>query len=100
MSNKEDNLKLTLQEAKILVTMEIEEMYGYQIVKEMGGKIKLGSLYGALNSLQKKGFLKSSWGEESGPGGRRRYYRITAKGSDALERYKYEVAMTFGFKMG
>lgn len=74
------NYNLTLQELKILSTLEVNEMYGYQILKELNSKILLGSLYNTLKGMERKGYVESKWGEETGQGGRRKYYQITALG--------------------
>ncbi|MEM9649331.1 MAG: PadR family transcriptional regulator [Bacteroidota bacterium] len=72
------------QELKILACIELNEMYGYQILQKLGSIMKMGSLYGALKSLERKGFVTARWGEENGPGGRRRYYKISAEGGNVL----------------
>lgn len=70
-----------------------EPMYGYQIAKLMEEDdkqnvplIKHGALYPVLRSLEGNGFL-SSRVEPSIAGPPRRYYTITEKGRETLERW-------------
>ena len=67
-----------------------DEMYGYEIVERLGiesaGVFEMGqsTLYPMLYNLEGKGLVKSR--EKKGENGRkRRYYRLTAKGSRKLE---------------
>lgn len=70
-----------------------EEMYGYQIAKEIGEKaggasfLKQGAIYPVLRSLHAAGLL-SSRVEVSVSGPPRRYYAISAEGREALEAWK------------
>ncbi len=66
--------------------------YGLEIIaviEEATGRkgiLSLGSLYTPLHRLEHKGFITSRWGETVEPrkGARRRYYRLTALGQEAL----------------
>jgi PadR family transcriptional regulator PadR len=67
-----------------------EPLYGYQIARRMEGddpalpKLKQGTIYPVLRSLEKNGFLKSMIkASESGPP--RKYYTITDKGRKKLD---------------
>jgi PadR family transcriptional regulator PadR len=66
-----------------------EEMYGYQIAKEIGAKaggasfLKQGAIYPVLRSLHAAGML-SSRVEVSVSGPPRRYYTISPEGREAL----------------
>ncbi|MEQ1755056.1 MAG: PadR family transcriptional regulator [Micropepsaceae bacterium] len=66
-----------------------DEMYGYQIAKEIGAKaggasfLKQGAIYPVLRSLHAAGML-SSRVEVSVSGPPRRYYTISAEGREAL----------------
>jgi DNA-binding PadR family transcriptional regulator len=69
----------------ILSLIGQEQMYGYQLIKEMGRKsegyfqFREGTLYPALHRLEKEGLIKGKW--ERLPGGQeRRYYHLTEKG--------------------
>lgn len=73
----------------ILQTLTVQPMHGYGIAQHIERlskdvlSIEQGSLYPALERLQKKGWAKSKWGES--PTGRRaRYYTITAAGTRQL----------------
>ena len=90
MSGKERSelLKGTL-DMLILKTLTVQPMHGYAIAQQIGRlsddvlAVEQGSLYPALERLQKKGWVTSAWGES--PTGRRaRYYTITAAGRKAL----------------
>ena len=69
----------------ILHTLTLQPMHGYGIAQHIERlsqevlTVEQGSLYPALERLQKKGWVTSRWGES--PTGRRaRYYTITASG--------------------
>ncbi len=91
---------LTLQEIKILSALELEDMYGYQILKEIKAKILLGSLYNSLKSMEKKGYVESRWGDETGQGGRRKYYNITALGKKVYTNTRIELSSMFKLNLG
>lgn len=83
-AEKSEVLKGTL-DMLILQTLTAQSMHGYGIAQHIEHlsqdvlTIEQGSLYPALERLQKKGWVKSKWGES--PTGRRaRYYTITAAG--------------------
>ena len=85
---KSDVLKGTL-DMLVLHTLTIQPMHGYAIVQHIKRltddalHIEAGSLYPALERLEKKGWVTSRW--ESSPTGRRaRYYTITATGRKQL----------------
>ncbi|RXJ04591.1 PadR family transcriptional regulator [Anaerobacillus alkaliphilus] len=74
----------------VLQLLDTGDMYGYQLVKEMGRRsenaldVKEGTLYPALHKLEEKGFISSYWKEqEKGPA--RKYYSITDVGQQLLE---------------
>lgn len=64
-------------------------MYGYEIVKVLKKvsddtyEMSEGTLYSALKRLEKRRWVESYWQEADG--GRRKYYRLTDEGNDALE---------------
>ena len=70
-----------------------EEMYGYQIAKEIGAKaggasfLKQGAIYPVLRSLHAAGLL-SSRVEVSVSGPPRRYYAISPMGREALDAWR------------
>lgn len=98
-TTKSDVLKGTL-DLLILHTLTLERMHGYAIVQHIKRltddalNVEAGSLYPALERLQKKGWLTSRW--EASPTGRQaRYYTITAAGRKQLgeERSGYDRAV-------
>ena len=85
---KSELLKGTL-DMLILRTLTVHPMHGYAIAQHIERlskdvlAVEQGSLYPALERLQKKGWVISRWGES--PTGRRaRYYTITASGRRKL----------------
>jgi transcriptional regulator len=73
----------------ILKTLTVQPMHGYAIAQHIERlsqdvlAVEQGSLYPALERVQKKGWVTSKWGES--PTGRRaRYYTITAAGRRQL----------------
>jgi PadR family transcriptional regulator, regulatory protein PadR len=69
------------------------ENYGYAIIQRVkaltGGQMAwtTSTLYPVLHSLEHRGLLESFWRtSEEGP--RRKYYRLTPKGTKALEKEK------------
>ncbi|PYZ93426.1 PadR family transcriptional regulator [Salipaludibacillus keqinensis] len=76
----------------IISLLHNNDLYGYQIAKlirETGHHnfdIKEGTLYLSLKRLEKNKFIESYWGADKGPGGRRKYYKIT---DDGKEKYNH-----------
>ena len=73
----------------ILHTLTLGALHGYAIAQHIEKlsdsvlQVEQGSLYPALERLQRKGWLTSKWGQT--PTGRRaRYYTITASGRKQL----------------
>ena len=73
----------------ILMTLTLAPLHGYAIAQHIERssesvlKVEQGSLYPALERLQRKGWVTSIWGES--PTKRRaRYYTITAAGRKQL----------------
>jgi PadR family transcriptional regulator PadR len=85
---QDELLKGTL-DMLVLKSLTVQPMHGYAIVRHIerlsGGvfNVEHGSLYPALERLQKNGLVVGKWGES--PTGRRaRYYTITAAGRRKL----------------
>ena len=83
---------LTPNQEIILSALRFRKRYGLEImeaIEKSGGKqIGFNSLYPNLTKLEKKGFVKSEWGDEAPEehtGARRKYYQITGTGVQALE---------------
>ncbi len=73
----------------ILRTLALEPMHGWGIgqrIEQVSGvfRIKLGSLYPALQRLEKRGLVEASW-RKSENNRRARYYTLTADGRRQLE---------------
>ena len=92
MKIKKDG-ELSRREETVLIALRNRELYGLQIIKALeqvtDGKrrIGFGSLYPTLHQLEKKGMVKSRWGDETPEekgAARRKYYTITNTGERAL----------------
>ncbi len=81
----------------VLSVLRDGELYGYEIAQKVrersGGTFapSEGALYPALHSLEAEGALQADW-RDSDRGPRRRYYRITPKGSGLLAEHEAEWA--------
>lgn len=75
----------------LLSLIEKEDLYGYEIAKRLKEKsdelysMGEGTLYPALQRLEKKEFIHSYW-LNSENGGRRKYYSITDNGRKKLSQ--------------
>lgn len=73
----------------ILRVLKNGDNYGYEIMKAISegssGEyiLKEPTLYSSLKRLEKAGFIKAYWGDQS-QGGRRKYYALTDEGSTAF----------------
>ena len=89
--------ELTKGSSALLVLSVIgnEEMYGYQIIKEIEKRseqvfnFKEGTLYPILHSFEKEGYVSAFW-KLSEQGRKRKYYKITDKGRKVLAKSKNE----------
>ena len=86
--SRSELLKGTL-DMLILQTLSMQPLHGYaiaqqiELLSESVLAVEQGSLYPALERLQKRGWVTSRWGQS--PTGRRaRYYTITAAGRRQL----------------
>ena len=80
----------------ILQTLTLGSMHGYAIAQHIGRlsadvlRVEQGSLYPALDRLQRQGWVKSEW-RETPTKRQARYYTITASGrkqlGEELNRY-------------
>lgn len=70
----------------ILSLLNNRNMYGYELAKLVREKsedqfeLKEGTLYLSLKRLEKNKWISSYWGDDQGPGGRRKYYKLTPLG--------------------
>jgi PadR family transcriptional regulator, regulatory protein PadR len=80
----------------ILSLLNTRDMYGYELaklVREKGDhqfELKEGTLYLSLKRLEKNKWISSYWGDEQGPGGRRKYYRLTTLGEEGFIKKREE----------
>ncbi|MGA3599258.1 PadR family transcriptional regulator [Lysinibacillus agricola] len=80
----------------ILSLLHKKDMYGYELAKFVRDKseeqfeIKEGTLYLSLKRLEKNDWVESYWGDEQGPGGRRKYYKLTSLGKECFEEKRSE----------
>ncbi len=91
---KEDSedkpVRLSAIDEDILTVLLGRELYGLEILDQLNLErpiqLKFGSLYPALNRLEKKGLVSWKWGDEvdESGGARRKYYKMTALGLKAL----------------
>jgi len=86
-------VSVTPNEELVLLSLQNKELYGLQIIESIadasGGhrKLRIGSLYPTLHSLEEKGLIKSRWGDERPDdrgGARRRYYHLTQLGERTI----------------
>lgn len=96
-NNKKDDeiLNLSAIEGDILSVLLGRELYGLDILNKLNPDrpihLSFGSLYPALNRLEKKGFLEWRWGdeqEETG-GARRKYYKVTLLGAKVFNQWQH-----------
>ena len=75
----------------LFLVKELDNAYGYQLIKEIKSRsdgfftFKEGTVYPTLHRLENEGLLKGKW-EEMPNGQERRYYSITEKGNETLEK--------------
>jgi len=87
-------VKLSAIDEDILTVLLGRKLYGLDILDKLNDgrpiPIGFGSLYPALNRLEKKGLVEWHWGDESEEtgGARRKYYKITALGETNLREVK------------
>jgi PadR family transcriptional regulator, regulatory protein PadR len=80
----------------ILSLLHTRDMYGYELAKIVREKseeqfeLKEGTLYLSLKRLEKNEWISSYWGAEQGPGGRRKYYKLTPLGEEGFEEKRAE----------
>ena len=81
-------------ELLVLSVIENENMYGYQMIKELKMKsenvfeFQEGTLYPIMHKLEEKRWISSYWDEVVGK--KRKYYAITTEGKKQLDAKKEE----------
>lgn len=77
----------------VMALMSDDERYGFELVQKLrdfdGVVTTEGTIYPLLSRLRKDGRVETSW-RESDSGPPRRYYRLTERGRDSLERFAGE----------
>lgn len=85
----------------VLAILDEGESYGYAILKRIdelsGGAMEWtdGMLYPLLHRLERLGYVQARWDSPAG-GRRRRYYRITPGGRDALSEHRRQWEVVSG----
>lgn len=80
----------------ILSLLHTRDMYGYELAKLVRERsdeqfeLKEGTLYLSLKRLEQNKWIESYWGDEKGPGGRRKYYKLTPLGEEGFEKKRLE----------
>ena len=80
----------------ILSLLQNKDMYGYELAKVVRERsndqfeLKEGTLYLSLKRLEQNKWIESYWGDEQGPGGRRKYYKLTSLGEVGFEEKRKE----------
>lgn len=85
-------MKKGVLELCILHIVSTNDMYGYEIMRtvtEAFSDINESTVYAVLRRLHADGCTESYQGETSA-GPKRKYYRVTKKGTDELARMKNE----------
>ncbi|MDB9529948.1 PadR family transcriptional regulator [Oscillatoria sp. CS-180] len=84
-------VKISAIDEDILTVLLSRELYGLEILDQLNldrpvNELKFGSLYPALNRLEKKGLVVWRWGDEvdESGGARRKYYKVTGLGARSL----------------
>ena len=81
-------MKKGVLELSVLYTLTTDELYGYDIMKritEIFPEINESTVYAVLRRLHSDGCTESYIGEHS-EGPKRKYYRVTSKGMEELEK--------------
>ncbi len=91
MAKQKKPIKLSSIDEDILTVLLGRELYGLEILDYInpnrpGIPLTYGSIYPALNRLEKKGLIESRWGDEAkgSSGARRKYYKVTGLGASSL----------------
>ncbi|MGH4124244.1 MAG: PadR family transcriptional regulator [Clostridium sp.] len=83
-------------EGIILSLLVGEDLYGYDIANRIRNisketfEIKEGTMYVVLKRLENNELISPYWDDTESGGGRRRYYKITAEGTNYLNNKKSE----------
>ena len=92
-------------EPMILSMLAKGESYGYAIIQEVkdrsGGKLNWtdGMLYPVLHRMERRGLIKSRWGE-SETGRKRKYYWLKKEGKAAMTRHHEQWSLVHNLLTG
>lgn len=94
-------VRISAIDEDVLTVLMGRELYGLEILDQLNldrpNQLKFGSLYPALNRLDKKGLVEWKWGDQmdtSSGGARRKYYKVTGLGAISLKAVqKYRVSL-------
>jgi DNA-binding PadR family transcriptional regulator len=92
-------------EPLILALLSKGESYGYAIIQEIKARSQSqmewteGMLYPVLHRLERKGLIRSRWGE-SETGRKRKYYALLQAGRKALEHHHDQWSLVSGILAG
>lgn len=87
-------MKKGVLEMLVLQLLSGKEKYGYQLICELREQsddmflLKEGTLYPILYRMEDDGLVVSRWSEARGKEVSRKYYSITAEGSETLEQLR------------
>ncbi|GEN88140.1 PadR family transcriptional regulator [Oceanobacillus sp. FSL W8-0428] len=84
-------LKKGVLELCVLVLLDKQDFYGYELIKRITDKIEIseGSVYPVLRRILKQGYC-TTYLRESTEGPSRKYYHLTNEGQDYLLELKEE----------
>ncbi|MEM1239742.1 MAG: PadR family transcriptional regulator [Cyanobacteria bacterium P01_H01_bin.26] len=98
-------VRISAIDEDVLTALLGRELYGLEILDQLNldrpSELKFGSLYPALNRLEKKGLVSWKWGDEvdESGGARRKYYKVTGLGVRSLravQEYRAALAQRAG----
>lgn len=83
--------KKGILEICVLVLLDKQDRYGYELVQKISGKIEIseGSMYPLLRRLTKEGYFTTYFQESTG-GPARKYYKLTEQGRNYLHEQLQE----------
>lgn len=98
-------VRISAIDEDVLTSLMGRELYGLEILDQLNlgrpSELRFGSLYPALNRLEKKGLVSWQWGDEvdASGGARRKYYKVTGLGARSLravQTYRASLAQRAG----
>lgn len=98
-------VRISAIDEDVLTVLMGRKLYGLELLDQLNlgrpNELKFGSLYPALNRLEKKGLVSWKWGDEvdESGGARRKYYKVTGLGARSLravQEYRASLAQRMG----